>query len=165
MTSASDRSASLEQVRDALVAWESILDHAAVALPALNDEAASAPLKGSGWTSKQALGHLIDSAMVNAQRFVRSQTGRGCGLDYDPDRWVELQGYQSRGWAALVELWLALNRHALATARAIPAAELEKPCQDGATLGWVVADYSRHLAHHLNQIDQGEMTGRKYEPF
>jgi len=114
--------------------------------------------RGDGkWVKKEILGHLIDSASNNHQRFVRAQLADSyAGPGYQQEAWVATNGYRDRPWPELVELWGVLNRHlvhVIATARADKAAV---PCRigDGApiTLEELMRDYVRHLRHHLEQI-------------
>ena len=115
--------------------------------------------RGAGkWIKKEILGHLIDSAANNHQRFVRAQfadpfTWPG----YDQQAWVPLHRYRERPWADLVDLWLALNRHVAAVIEAVPAEKLQTPCIIGdhepASLEWWMRDYLRHLKHHLEQLE------------
>jgi hypothetical protein len=111
------------------------------------------------WTRKEILGHLIDSALNNHQRFVRAQFGPYVGPGYDQLAWVERQGYRSRPWNELVDLWIALNRHMAAVVELVPAEKLHTPCVIGdgqpVTLEWVMKDYVRHLKHHVDQIERG----------
>jgi hypothetical protein len=69
--------------------------------------------RGAGkWVKKEILGHLIDSAFNNHQRFVRAQmTERLVWPGYDQDHWVSLQKHKQRPWPELVQLWEQLNRH------------------------------------------------------
>src|SRR5207244_1061201 len=49
------------------------------------------------WSKKEILGHLVDSAANNHQRFVRLQlTSRVDLPGYDGDEWVRVQRYQDR---------------------------------------------------------------------
>jgi len=54
--------------------------------------------RGPGkWIRKQILGHLIDSAATDHQRFVRAQFDDPfVGPGYDGDAWVALHGYRDR---------------------------------------------------------------------
>ena len=64
-----------------------------------------------GWSRKQELGHLIDSATNNRVRFVvAGLTGKYAGPTYDGDGWVDLGGYSHAPWIDLIELWERLNR-------------------------------------------------------
>jgi hypothetical protein len=56
------------------------------------------------WSSKQCLGHLIDSATNNHARFVLGQMKDDLP-GYDQDGWVRTNHYQSASWTRLVELW------------------------------------------------------------
>ena len=114
--------------------------------------------RGPGkWTKKEILGHLIDSAVNNHQRFVRAQLANPfLGPGYDQQAWVQVQRYRERPWLELVELWVALNRHVAAVIESVPAEKLQTPCTIGdrepASLEWWMRDYVRHLRHHLEQI-------------
>src|SRR5438874_7580226 len=62
------------------------------------------------WTRKEVLGHLIDSASNDYQRFVRGQVASGTDFPgSDQEQWVRLQGYQAAGWCDLIDLWRAYN--------------------------------------------------------
>ena len=120
------------------------------------DAAMERPAPGK-WSRKEILGHLVDSASNNHQRFVRAQEGaemRGPG--YAQEHWVAAQDYQGRDWQELIALWEAYNLHISHVIRAIPAARLATPCiiadREPVTLLYVVQDYLDHLRHHLRQI-------------
>ena len=115
--------------------------------------------RGAGkWTRKEILGHLIDSAANNHQRFVRAQiTSPFSWPGYDQEAWVLLHRYRGRPWVELVDLWMALNRQVAAVIESVPAEKLQTPCiigdQDPMPLEWWMRDYLRHLKHHLEQIE------------
>ncbi|HZP33216.1 MAG TPA: DinB family protein [Candidatus Acidoferrales bacterium] len=114
--------------------------------------------RGTGkWVKKEILGHLIDSAVNNHQRFVRAQlSGRLVWPGYEQDRWVAVQKYRERSWAEIVILWEQLNRHLAHVMANVPAERLGTKCVIGegepVTLEWLMSDYVRHLRHHLDQI-------------
>ena len=115
--------------------------------------------RGSGkWVKKEILGHLIDSAANNHQRFVRAQFADPfIWPGYDQRAWVPVHRYRERPWAELVDLWVALNRHVAAVIEAVPAHKLQTTCRIGdseaASLDWWMRDYLRHLQHHLAQLE------------
>jgi hypothetical protein len=117
--------------------------------------------RGAGrWLKKEILGHLIDSAANNHQRFVRAQfTSPFVWPGYDQQAWVPLHHYAERSWAELVNLWLALNLHVAAVIEHVPSEKLQTPCTIGdhepASLEWWMRDYIRHLRHHLAQFELG----------
>lgn len=114
--------------------------------------------RGPGkWVRKEILGHLIDSAINNHQRFVRAQLGNTfSGPGYDQRAWVQAQRYRERPWLELVELWVAMNRHVAAVIEKVPAEKLQVPCTVGDSepvpLEWLMRDYLHHVRHHLAQI-------------
>ena len=130
------------------------------ALPKLRSisEAEAARPRGPGkWAPKQVIGHLIDSASNNHQRFVRAQQGTELAFPpYAQDHWVESQHYSTRPWDEIVTLWNAYNRHLAHVIRYIPEEKRNVPCviesTEPVTLGFLAADYGRHLRHHLAQV-------------
>jgi hypothetical protein len=114
--------------------------------------------RGAGkWQKREILGHLIDSAYNNHQRFVRAPRSDGpfVGPGYEQDHWVGAGGYRTRDWNELVDLWAAANRHLAHAMEAVPAGKLGTPCtigEDEGTLEWWMRDYIRHMRHHLAQI-------------
>jgi hypothetical protein len=106
------------------------------------------------WTKKEVVGHLIDSASNNHQRFVRGQLASGQGFPrYEQERWVRVQNYQGARWADLIDLWRAYNTHILHVAENMTEEGRRATCRVGdgeeVTLCWLVVDYVAHLEHHL----------------
>lgn len=134
----------------------------------LKDLFVSKPRKEGAWSRKQILGHLIDSASVNPQRFIEAQIKDSIVFEgYAHQQWVELQGYQEQDWEELVTLWSALNMHICTMVERIPAEVLDKahdehrfdqmayrpvPKDQPSTLGYIIEDYFAHLRYHLDQI-------------
>ncbi len=141
-------------------AWErEILDLVEKVTPALGsmnpgEVARSARNK---WSVKEILGHLIDSACNNHQRFVRAlDTEELVFPPYEPATWVEKQNYHDADWSTLVRLFEVYNRHLAHVVHQIPASKHETPCRvesaEPVTLGFMVQDYMRHLRHHLRAM-------------
>jgi len=112
---------------------------------------------GDGWSHKQELGHLIDSATNNRARFINAAlAGKYAGPSYDGDGWVALGGYAEMNWSDVVGLWTTLNRALAVVVERIPADRLPAPCHigdgDQVTLEFVIADYIDHMQHHLEHI-------------
>jgi len=109
------------------------------------------------WSKKEILGHLIDSAGNNHQRFVRCQhTPRLEFPEYDQNPWVASQAYATEPWPDLVNLWLLLNRHLLHIVKAAPPEvhrhELVIGHNAPMTFEALVPSYLKHMEHHLVQI-------------
>ena len=120
------------------------------------------------WSPAEVLGHLIDSAANNHQRFVRAQfTDDLVFSGYQQNQWVDSQKYSDEPWSDVIQLWSAYNLHLLHVASVIPEDVLTKARSphtldqiafnlvdknDPATLEYLIRDYVDHLRHHLNQI-------------
>jgi hypothetical protein len=109
------------------------------------------------WCKKEILGHLIDSAANNHQRFVRAQLEGSLSFpSYEQEGWARRQGYATAEWSLLIDLWAAYNRHLAEVVARLPDNALAAPCQIGGntpiTLAALVEDYLRHLDHHLAQL-------------
>ena len=136
-------------------------------LSAAPDAVERRPPKG-GWSAKEVLGHLIDSAAVNHQRFVRAQWQDLVFATYAQDDWVQAQKYQTAPWIELVALWREYNRQIARVMAAIPLEVRMRqqrlhnlheitmnpaPKDEPATLDYLMKDYVDHLQHHVKQID------------
>ena len=108
------------------------------------------------WTRKEVVGHLIDSASNNHQRFVRGQVAAGQEFPgYEQEQWVRIQGYQSARWADLIDLWRSYNTHLLHVAECMSEAGQAATCRVGGaevTLAGLFVDYVDHLEHHLRKM-------------
>jgi hypothetical protein len=108
------------------------------------------------WSKKEILGHLIDSATVNLQRFVRGQLEDNPQIYYAQDDWVAIQDYQHCDDVQLIALWESLNRHLVYVISRIAEGNLTKTCQmrnrQDVTLLYLAEDYIVHLEHHIEQI-------------
>ena len=66
----------------------SVVARALPHLSAISEDAAAQKPNPSKWSKKEILGHLIDSAANNHQRFIRLQLAREIGLPgYEQDNW------------------------------------------------------------------------------
>lgn len=128
-------------------------------LMAITEEVASDKLLPHKWSKKEIIGHLIDSACNNQQKFVRTLCVPGGHLDfvgYDQNEWVAVQQYQEADWLQLLQFWEAYNlRLAHLIANADPAKLSNILTIDGKgpfTLDFIMSDYVEHLKHHLRVI-------------
>jgi hypothetical protein len=141
------------------VAFEicSEVDQAAAGFMQLTDADALHERGPGKWVKKEILGHLIDSAVNNLQRFIRAQSANPfIWPGYNQEEWVKLQQYRERPWLELVKLWSGLNHHIASVIENVPAGKLATSCVIGdrepASLEWWMLDYLRHLRHHLDQL-------------
>ena len=110
------------------------------------------------WCKQEVLGHLVDSAANNHQRFVRALLAEELVFPaYVQNDWVRAQEYAGESWEIIVDLWSALNLHLAHMVDRIPAGKLSTQCRIGEnppmTLEALIADYIRHIVHHLAQIE------------
>jgi len=108
------------------------------------------------WSRKEILGHLIDSAANNHQRFVRAQYKGKTPISYDGDIWGSIQKHHDAPVNNLLGLWAFYNLHLAHIISNIPKEKYSMMFhadeKEPKTLEWLVQDYIRHLAHHLKQI-------------
>ena len=126
-------------------------------LAQMDDAQASARPAANEWSRKEIVGHLIDSATNNHQRFVRAQIGETLDFPgYDQEGWVARQAYNDGSWNQLIEFWKAYNLHLCWVIRNIPAEAHARVCKIGdnppVTLEGLVQGYLRHIRAHLVQL-------------
>ena len=74
------------------------------------EEIAAIKLAEDKWSLKEIVGHLIDSASNNHQRFVRLQFDDLLDFPpYDGEKWVKIQKYHDMNWGRIVLLWHNYN--------------------------------------------------------
>src|SRR5258708_2548468 len=126
-------------------------------LARFTDSEAAEPAISGGWSRKQVLGHLIDSASNNHQRFVRAllqEELRWPG--YDQGGCVRVQHFQDASWNNLAQLWTSFNLLLAHVLKNVPDHKRKTQCCIGngapMTLEELAEDYLVHMEHHLEQI-------------
>lgn len=136
------------------------VDQHAQFLGELSEDVLSAKRTPGKWSPKEILGHLIDSAQNNIQRFVRGQYEDTPKIVYAQDDWVRLQDYQHCEKGELIRLWVSINRHLCRILVNMDPANYEKKCNTGKTteelhtLAFLAEDYRVHMIHHLDQLKE-----------
>ena len=142
--------------------------HEAVPVLLAIDDAASARSPASGkWCPREIVGHLVDSASNNHQRFVRARFQDDLVFfGYEQDDWVSAQRYREAPWRELVELWRLFNLHLARVFESTPPELARRPSEhsfdriafktvpasEPSTLEYFAADYVDHLRHHLRAL-------------
>ena len=155
-------------MRDVLEEFVRTVEEASARLLSLTEAESRVPAAAGKWSAKEVVGHLVDSASNNHQRFVRAQLKEDLVFEgYAQDEWVRVQGYQEEPWPLLVNLWKFYNLHLAHVIGRAPAGERLRarrghnlheigwaPAsgEEPATLEHLMRDYVGHLKHHLRQI-------------
>lgn len=148
--------------------FKQTIDSASVRLSQISETQSEQPRAEDHWSSKQIIGHLIDSAANNHARFVLGQMKDDLVFPgYDQDGWVGINHYQEESWHQLVDLWRAYNLHLHHVMTHASKEKLNTPCtlhtlqeiafktvpaSEPVTLEYLMKDYVVHLKHHLDQI-------------
>ncbi|MBD0369838.1 MAG: DinB family protein [Pyrinomonadaceae bacterium] len=141
-------------------------------LLSLSDEESAQSRAEGKWSPREIIGHLIDSASNNHQRFVRAQFQDDLIFPrYAQEDWVRVQDYNHAPWQELLTLWQSYNLQLARVMAAVPEEirlrEHNKhnlhqigwqtiPQDKPATLDYLMSDYVAHLKNHLRQILGGE---------
>ncbi len=148
--------------------FKQAIEAATPRLTQISEAESEQPRAEDHWSSKQIIGHLIDSAANNHARFVLAQLKDDLLFPgYEQDGWVRVQQYQKASWPQLVDLWRAYNLHLLHVMAHASKEKLNTQCtlhtlqeiafktvpaSEPVTLEYLMKDYVVHLKHHLGQI-------------
>jgi len=120
-----------------------------------DEETFSAKPQPGKWSKKEIIGHLIDSATNNHQRFVRAQFEDAPAIAYDQNQWNEFNFYQQISGQQIISFWTIYNKQLVELTRRIPKENLHRGCVVNGkllTLDFLITDYVEHLEHHLRQV-------------
>lgn len=125
-------------------------------LNAVTDDVAAIKPAPNKWSKKEIMGHLVDSASNNHQRFVRLQIDDHVQLPkYKQDEWVAVQHWQEKEWNEIIALWQLYNEHIAFIFQHTDASKLPNTVTLGDTdytLQFIIVDYVDHMEHHLKQV-------------
>lgn len=155
-------------MKDALEDLEQTIESTTTRLLAISEEESERRVTPDTWCAKEIIGHLIDSASSNHQRFVRAQfTDDLVFPGYDQAAWVSAQKYRNESWQGLIQLWRSYNLHIRHLVANMPEEAWKKlrpshnldviawkavSVDEPVTLEYFIRDYIDHLKHHLNQL-------------
>lgn len=155
-------------MKEAIEDFRRTVEEASTRLLSISEEESESARASGKWSPKEIIGHLIDSASNNHQRFVRTQFRDDLAfLGYEQEAWVNVQHYRSEPWPQLVALWKNFNLHLAHLMQYVPEDVLKKPRvkhnlyeiawqtvskDEPVTLEYLMLDYIGHLKNHLRQI-------------
>jgi hypothetical protein len=121
--------------------------------------------KGEGWSIKEILGHLFDSASNNHQRLLRYVQGGELRFPgYDQEEFVRRANYREFEYLDLLSLWHQQNRLLLHIYDHIPEEDRESSIRAGdreaMSIRRLMEDYFAHMEVHEEQVER-ILTGRE----
>jgi len=125
----------------------------------LDNELASKRLAKGTWSPKELIGHLIDSASNNHQRFIRLQIADQLIFpDYGKDnlKWVQLGHYNDMDFAVVLLTWKQYNILIAKIIEEVDTSTLSNCWKtDGKeiTLMEMIRSYLSHLNGHLASFE------------
>jgi hypothetical protein len=132
-----------------------ILEKVSKILAEMDDTKFSQKPSPNKWSKKEIIGHLIDSATHNHQRFVRGQFENIPEIRYNQNKWNEYNFYQQIDKEQIILFWTIYNKQLVEIIKRIPTENLENQIKVGEnllTIEFLINDYVEHLEHHLKQI-------------
>jgi len=138
----------LEKAKAALAAFQALLD----ATPA---NARHVRVAADAWTLTEIVGHLVDGASNNHQRWVRLRAGNLEFPAYAAEEWVTLQKYDECDFGKLACLWNCYNTLLLHLAATTPKEALENVWTGSPTgpktLKTLIDGHYDHTRMHVEQ--------------
>jgi hypothetical protein len=123
----------------------------------LDEQITSYRLDQDKWTLKEIIGHLIDSASNNHQRFIRFQLSDELEFpDYKRSEWLRIENHQKMQFNDLLSLFYFYNKLIINIVLNIDESSLKRkwnvPWDENSsyiTFEDLLAHYVRHLKDHL----------------
>lgn len=137
--------------------FEEIVEAFNVRLAEVPEDITGIKLSEDCWSLREIIGHLIDSASNNHQRFVRLQFDDLLDFPaYDGESWVKVQNYAAMDWKCLIALWYSYNCMLLKVIGHMNNASLDNVWvkgEEALPLLQLVNDYYRHLEWHIHHFE------------
>ncbi len=126
-------------------------------LAGIDEKVTNIKLSEDKWSLREIIGHLIDSASNNHQRFVRLQFDDLLGFPaYDGEQWVRVQKYNASAWGELISLWYLYNTlllHVVENVNAESLGNVWVKGEDTITLEELIIDYYWHMKNHIEHFN------------
>lgn len=140
-----------------LGALQRLVDDAERRLRAYAEAYGAQKFSSNGWTRKEALGHLIDRAIVHQQWITQALLeSRVNAPGYPQDDAIAVLHYADFPWEETVDLWVLLNRLLIHMLPRIPEDKLGVPCRIGAAhpvpLAKLIEAYVAHCQDFVRRI-------------
>ena len=133
---------------------QEIIDTFNALLQSTDPALAHVRVAADAWTLTEIVGHLVDSAANNHQRFARLISGNLEQFPpYDAETFVTVQQYDGCDFVEMAKFWRQYNWMLMHIMRAIPATALENMWQrpDGKkSLRTLIEGYFEHIQMHTD---------------
>ncbi len=142
-------------INQALEKLNYIVEKVPSMLAQISEEKISEKPSPNKWSKKEIIGHLIDSATNNHQRFVRGQFENIPEIRYDQNEWNKYSFYQQMDSKQIILFWIIYNKQLIEIIKRIQVDNLKKQVKVGNnlwTIEYIFKDYVEHMEHHLKQV-------------
>ena len=112
-------------------------------------------LSDDKWSLREIIGHLIDSASNNHQRFVRLQENNVLDYPIYHYNWIKIEKINDLPFKILLDFWKNYNEllsHIIKNADEKKLHNTWKLPDRELTLEFIIVDYLRHLNEHLDHF-------------
>ena len=148
-----------EYVEKYIVSLEKIVESFPKKIEAITEEEWSFKQENK-WSKKEILGHLVDSALNNLQRYIRVQYQGKPHIAYHQNEWVAAQNWQELSVDEILTLWKSINKQIVHVWKHFPEAKVkavinvskEQEKEEIYTFQEMLDDYIEHFNHHAKQI-------------
>lgn len=128
----------------------------------LPEEITKIRLSDDRWSLREIVGHLIDSASNNHQRFIRMQLERECSFpDYNKDEWLQTSFYNGIDFKELLRMLKSYNQliaHLIAQVSEMTFDHIwNKPWdqkEPEITLKDLIEHYIHHFQLHIDHFEE-----------
>lgn len=127
-------------------------------LMSIPEEISAIKPSDDSWSLREIVGHLIDSASNNHQRFVRLQLDDLLDFPvYEAEAWVQTQNYNNVDWRTLVALWyhyncLLINVIENADEKTFDNVWVKN--EESIPLLELIQDYYKHMSLHIEHFNR-----------
>ncbi len=132
----------------------------------LDEKLTSINLSDDKWSLKEIIGHLIDSASNNHQRFVRMQIENVLTFPVYHHDWIKTEKFNNAEFIDLISLFKYFNillAHLIENVNESKLPNIWKREDKELTLKEIMTDYLRHLKDHIKHFEErlSELKNRK----
>ena len=126
-------------------------------LNSIDSENTNIKISEDKWSLREIIGHLIDSASNNHQRFVRLQFSDLLDFPaYEAEQWIKVQNYNGMNWELLVSLWYNYNCMLINVIDSIESDKMKNVWikdEEAIPLDEIIHHYYKHLEVHMEHFN------------